>query len=503
MSTPSPEQRRVVIVGGGFAGACAAIQLVRRCAKPLAITIVDPAPQPGRGLAYNAIDPDHRLNAPSYVHSLMPDDAWHLSRWVQSEGILEHDPQARRPDGGVYVRRSDFGRYIEQTLQEHAQWPATGSTIEHCRDRAADLSPPGEALRVTTAGGRTLPADMLFVATGNPLPRLQHPFDAALAAHPAVIENALDTPRLYALAPEARVLLVGSGLTALDVLSTLVRRGHRGEIIVASRRGLRPKPQGPVPAVLANVRSLDDLAKLPGGAVLDRIARPAPEFLVRDGVPATARGWLRALRVEIARVEAAGGVWYLPFDDLRDALWQLWPMLPLPEKRRVQRKLRTWYDTHRFRSPPQNQEMVDAACAKGGIHFTAARLQSVSAPAGASRIAVTWKRPGHGEVQHEAFDAVINCTGLDALAGLSANPFLVAATERGWLRRDPVSMGFEVDAQCCAVGTDGQAQPAVRVVGPPTLGTFGDPIGAMFIGAQIHRMLPDALATLVGAGAAV
>jgi len=25
----------------------------------------------------------------------------------------------------------------------------------------------------------------------------------------------------------------------------------------------------------------------------------------------------------------------------------------------------------------------------------------------------------------------------------------------------------------------------------------------MFIGAQIHRMLPDALATLVGAGAAV
>jgi len=498
-----PDRRRVVIVGGGFAGASAAVQLVRRSPVPLAVTIIDPAERAGRGLAYHAIDPDHRLNAPSFVHSLIPEDAWHFSRWCLTEGLLERDPAALSPDGCLYFRRADFGRYLEETLQAHASWPATGSTIAHLRDRAVDLSPPGEALAIRTAGGRSLPADLLFIATGNALPRLQRPFDPALAAHPAVVENPLDTPRLHEIPADARVLLVGSGLTALDVLSTLLRRAHRGEILVVSRRGLRPRPQGPVPAVLAQARSLDALAALPGRVLLERIGGPAPAFLSGAGVPATALGWLRALRAEIARVEAAGGTWYQPFDDLRDTLWQLWPKLPVAEKRRYLRQLRPWYDVHRFRSPPQNQAMVDAAIGEGRIRFIAARLKSVSTDGPGRRIAVTWRRPGDDEAQQQAFDAVINCTGPDALAGLSANPFLVSAMQRGWLRRDACAIGLEVDANGRAVGADGSARPAVRVVGPPTVGTFGDPIGAMFIGAQIHRMLPDALATLVGAGAAV
>ena len=495
-SSCPPALQRVVIVGGGFTGASAAVQLVRRSRVPLAISIVDPAERAGRGLAYHATDPDHRLNAPSYVHSLLPDDAWHFSRWCQEQGQLERDPQALRLDGGLYIRRAEFGRYIEETLQAHTLWPATGSTITHLRDRAIELSPPGQALHVTTGGGHTLPAELLFIATGNPLPRLQRPFDPALASHRAVIENPLDTPRLWQIAPQARVLLVGSGLTALDVLSTLVRRQHRGEILVVSRRGLRPKQQGPMPPVLAQARSLAALNALPGGIVLDRIAGPPPAFLANASVPATARAWLHALRAEIARVEAGGGLWYQPFDDMRDAVWRLWPTLPAQEKRRVLRQLRTWYDVHRYRSPPQNQELVDAAVAEGGVRFIAARLQAVSAAHEGHGIAVTWKRLGAELAQTQSFDAVINCTGLDALAALSANPFLVSAMQRGWLRHDACAMGFEVDDQCCAVGANGAAQPAVRVVGPPTVGAFGGPIGAMYIGAQIHRMLDDALSHL-------
>ena len=500
---PTPRgARRVVIVGGGFTGASAAIQLVRGSTLPLSVTIIDPAERAGRGLAYQALDPDHRLNAPSFVHSLIPDDTWHFSRWCLGEGLPERDPAALSPDGSLYLRRADFGRYIEQTLQAHASWPGTGSTIDHVRDHAVDLSPPSQPLAVSTAGGHRLPADLLFVATGNPLPRLPRPFDPAWAAHPAVIENPLDTPRLHAISPQARVLLVGSGLTALDVLSTLVRRQHSGEILVVSRHGLRPRPQGPLPEALTQATSLQALALLPGGALLDRIAGPPPVFLSADDVPRTALRWLRALRAEIARIEAGGGLWYQPFDDLRDAVWQLWPTLPAPEKRRFQRRLRTWYDVHRYRSPPQNQGIVDAALAEGRIRFVAARLQSASAVAEDRGIAVAWRQPGESAARQQVFDTVINCTGLDALAGLSSNPFLVSAIQRGWLRRDACAMGLEVDARCCAVGADGTVRPTLRLVGPPTVGTFGDPIGAMFIAAQIHRLLPDALHTLAGAGPA-
>lgn len=485
--------RRVVIVGGGFSGASIAVQLVRASKAQLHITIIDPAERAGRGLAYRAIDPDHRLNASSYAHSLLPDDAWHFSRWCKANGLSEQDPQALWEDGGVYFRRSDFGRYIEETLQAHASWPATGSTISHLRDQAVDLSSTSQPLRVKTAGGHELVADLLFIATGNPLPRLQCPFEPGLATHPAVIENALDTHRLYEIAPTARVLLIGSGLTALDVLSTLVRRRHSGEIVVVSRRGLRPKPQGPMPAALAQTPGLTATDTLPGAFALSRINGPAPDFLTRAGVPATARAWLHALRTQIAKINSEGALWHQAFDEMRDAVWRLWPTLPAPEKRRFLRQLRSWYDVHRYRSPPQNQALVDAAVAEGAIQFMAVRLTAVSADKCGAGVIVNWRRSGGHLGDQQYFDAVINCTGLDALTALAANPFLVSATERGWFRRDPSSLGFEVDDQCRAVGPDGTVHPTVRIIGPPTVGTFGDPIGAMYIGAQIHRILPGVL----------
>jgi len=257
-----------------------------------------------------------------------------------------------------------------------------------------------------------------------------------------------------------------------------------------------------MPSVLAKAERLQWQDTLPGTIFLDRIAGPVPEFMRRTDLPVTARGWLRGLRAQIAQVEASGGVWYQPFDDLRDSVWQLWPTLPSLEKRRFLSKLRTWYDVHRFRAPPQNQEMVEAARAGGQIRFIAARLQAALAGGNNRQLHVTWRRPGDGAVHHETFDVVVNCTGLDTLAGLSANPFLVSAMQVGWIRHDACSLGIEVDAHCRAVSADGTVVSNVRLVGPPTLGSFGDPLGAMFIGAQIHRMLPDALRSL-GATAVV
>jgi len=495
-STPRAGPRRVVIIGGGFSGACAAVQLVRRSAAALAITLVDPAERPGRGLAYSAVDPDHRLNAPTYVHSLIPDDAWHFSRWCQDQGLLAADPEALRPDGSAYVRRADFGRYLEQTLQAHARWPATGSTIDHHRGTAVGLSAPGTPLAAHTAAGHALPADQVIIASGNPLPRLQPPFAPTLARHPAVIENPLDTPRLVTIPPGARVLLVGTGLTALDVLSTLVQRQHRGEMLAVSRRGQRPRPQGPLPAALAQAQRLSDLSRLPGSAVLDRLAGPAPDFLAPPAVPAELRAWLRALRTRIAQAEAVGDSWYIPFDALRDAVWQLWPTLPAAQQQRFLKKLRTWYDVHRFRSAPQNQDLVDRAQAAGRLRFQAARLHRVDAADDGPAIAVTMTPAGAAAAQREVFDVVINCTGLDVVAGLAANPLLSSLVASGRLRRDACGIGLAVDADCRALDAAGRPQPALRLVGPPTAGTFGDPLGAMFIGAQIHRMLPAALRDL-------
>lgn len=482
---PSVSPRRVTIVGGGYSGAATAVQLVRASALPLTITIIEPRPEVGGGLAHSADDPDHRLNGTPDLHLVDPADPQDFQRWCAEQRIAQSDPGAVAPDGTLYVRRKDFGAFVADTVRAHAAWP-NGSTIHHLQDLATDASTGRGAIDVRTAKGEVLASHLLVLATGNTPPRLPAEFGAALSANPAVVAVPTDLERVRAINKSARVLVLGSGLTALDILSTLIRAGHEGTITVISRRGLRPRPnptkQAPAPDHVA-------------GNPIDRIDAPVAPFILAAGHPPTVRSLLRALRQRIHEVEAAGLTWYAAFDDVRDVLWQVWPGLPLAEKRRFMKRLRPWWDAHRFRAPPQNEAMVREAERQGRIKFQVARLRAVSQEVdGQIRVDLLDRDTRSQQVVH--FDAVVNCTGLDAAAGMRDNPFLAALHRAGLICADGVGLGFAVDSACRAIGRDGQASDRCRVIGPPTAGTFGDPFGALFIAAQIRRAMPSMLATL-------
>lgn len=490
MSAPGQldEPLPVLIVGGGFSGATAAVQLVRRSPMALSITVIEPRPRVGPGLAYSATDPDHRLNGPVLTHAIDPEDPTDLLNWCQRTGTLQRDPEAFSATGKPYVRRGDFGHYLADAVQAHADWPATGSRIRHEQAQAVGASREADTVRVALDNGRTLQGRLLVVATGNPRPRLRAPFDSALAGHPRVWGDPLDPAHPLQLPAHAAVLLVGSGLTALDMMASLLRQGHRGSIDVVSRRGLRPRPQAP------------DL-ELPPGAplprILDAINAELPDWLRAACHTPTARGWTRALRARIRTGLARGETWHAGFDELRNGVWRAWPLLPPAEQRRFLRQLRTWYDMHRFRTPPMTDARVQQAQARGQVRLHAARVQRVWAGP-EDRLLVQWT-DAQGP-QTRAFDAVVNCTGLDAAAQVADNPLLASLQDQGLLQVDAAGIGFAVDAQGCAIRPDGHADPGLRVIGPPTAGTFGDPLGAMFIAAQVHRMLPHWLQTLAGDG---
>ncbi|PUE09336.1 hypothetical protein B9Z51_10650 [Limnohabitans sp. T6-5] len=501
--TPTPPRKdlpQIVIVGGGYTGVCLAVQLVRQSRQALAITIVEPRAQLGQGMAYSTRDPDHRLNAPAFVHTALPQDAWHFTRWCQAQGLHTQDPEAWRPDGARYMRRSDFARYLADTLQAHAQGAANGCHITHCQDEATDALRTSSGWAVHTRAGQVLPADMLLLATGNPPLRLPAPFAPQWATHPAVIENAFDAPRIRAIDRQARVLVLGGGLTSRDVLASLLRQGHQGPIVVTSRRGLMPRPQAPALPVLSQIDLPGVLDALPGGVLLDRLANPVPEFLQQVGRPFNVRALLRALRQRIRQVEAEGQSWFQPFDEMRDALWQLWPQLPLLEKQRFLKRLRVWYDVHRYRSVPHTDDWVQQACDRGQLQFRAGRVQSVQSAASGHGMQVSLQTAAGSGCSSEVFATLINCTGLDTAAGMAGDPLLAALTVQGHVRLDDCHLGLAVDANCCALAADGQAQPDLRVFGPTTLGTFGDPMGAMFIAGHVYRIVPDVLRHLQRGG---
>jgi len=353
------------------------------------------------------------------------------------------------------------------------------------RDRAVDVVPGAASQAVVTAGGAALDCDIAVLAPGHTRARLPANFGAGFAAHARVIVDPLATAQLPALPPDDRVMVLGSGLTAYDIASTLLSAGHRGPIEVVSRRGLRPQAQRPPPA--------PGMPPLP--PMLERLAAPPEPFIRAAGSPPTVRALLHAVRRQIRADARAGESWDAAFDHLRDMVGQVWPGMAVAEKRRFFRQLRPWYDTHRFRVAPQNAVIVAAAEARGQVRFRAASIEGVASdgPDAPLRIALRERRAAAARTS--VYDRVINCSGVDSTHP-SAIPLYAALLERGMISIDPSGVGLAVDGRYRAIDRDGNAAPRLRLVGPPTLGARGDPLGSAFIGIQVYNMIPDLLAVL-------
>ncbi len=481
---------RIVIIGGGFSGSAAAVQLVRRSPQPLAITIVEPRASVGGGLAYSSDEPDHRINGQPQMHSLDPAEPGMFAHWCDQHNALAGDAGARVANGTLFVRRSTFRRYLEHTVVQHSAWP-NGSTIAHQRDTAIDarpgLIPDDAAWQVVTANGAQLPCDLLILACGHTRARLPAAFAAGFSRHPRVIADPLSSPRLPPVPADDRVLVLGSSLTAYDAVSTLLSAGHRGCIDIVSRRGLRPRPQRPPPAPGA----------APLAPMLERTGLP-PEAFIRNAMhppPLTVRKLLRTVRSEIRTQARTGVAWDHAFDHLRDMLGQLWPLLSLTEKRRFFRQVRPWYDVHRFRVPPQNSAIVHAGEQRGQVRFRAAAIHAVAFASANPSLRVTLRERGAGAAHAAEYDHIINCTGVDATP-VHEVALYAALMQRALVIADASGTGLAVDAQCRALADDGTPARRLRIIGPPTAGAQGDPLGSAFIAIQVHRIVPDILKEL-------
>ena len=298
----------------------------------------------------------------------------------------------------------------------------------------------------------------------------------------------LAAPRLPAVPSTERVLVLGSGLTAYDIVSSLIAAGHRGPIDVVSRKGLRPRRQQP------RVRG-----QAPQPSVLERVSAPPEPFIVGAGNPPTVRALLRAVRLRIREVEAAGKTWDQPFIHLRDMATQLWPGMPSAEKRRFFRHLRTFYDAHRFRVAPQNKTIVEEAERRGQVHFRAASLARIETDDANAPIRIALRPRGTDAIEESVYDRVINCTGVDSTHPADV-PLYAALLARDMISVDPSSVGLAVDAHSRALARDGTAAARLRIIGPPTIGARGDLRGSPWISIQVHRMIPDVLAVLGIAG---
>ncbi|MBI0473860.1 FAD-dependent oxidoreductase [Sphingomonas sp. MA1305] len=440
--------RHVAIVGAGFSGTLQAINLLRHDG-PRA-TLIERAPVAGLGVAYGAAQPSHLLNVRAGNMSAFPDDPDHFVRWLGGRGMVDA--------AGTFVPRVTYGAYLRDLLEEARA--RAGDRLTVVQNDVADIVAADEGASVMLADGERIAADAAVLAVGNLPPHDPPGLDPATLS--TRYRNDPWAPGLSdGLSDADTVLVIGTGLTMVDVALTLDAQGFGGRIVAVSRRGLLPREHAP-PA-------------------------PNPDRLRER--PATVASALVAMVRD--RGERIG--WRQAVDELRPFTQGMWANASGAERARFLRHLRPWWDVHRHRIAPPVAARLAAMIADGRLHLVAGKTAGfVERPDG---VAVTWRPRGSDATEIIVAQRIVNCTGPQGDLARTTEPLLRRLADRGTIRADAARLGIDVDAEARTIAADGAANDWLYALGPMTRGAFWEIVAVPDIRTQtwaVARKLSNA-----------
>lgn len=425
----------VVIIGAGFSGTMLAAHLLRLPGPPRRVVLIERSGRFGRGVAYGTGCGAHVLNVPAGRMNALPADPDHFLRWAQARDA--------KVQGGSFLPRMLYGEYLGWTLEEAERTAAPGAKLERIAREAVSIAPPrdGHLAEVSLDDGRRLACSAVILALGNFSPGDPPVRDPAFFADSRYIRDPWASDRLAAIPPGQPILLIGTGLTMVDIALQVAGREHRGHIYALSRRGLLPQPHRS-PAVHYHPTPPDDIADW----------------------PPTALGMLRALRSRVRLAAEQGIDWREVVTSIRADTPRLWTSLPLPERRRFMERLRAFWETHRHRAAPEAASGIAALLRTGQLRVRAGRLLDLRGRDGIVEAVI---RP-RGEDRSDTLRIarVINCTGPQTNLGRVESRLVADLLGRGLIAPDELGLGALTSPEGAAIGAGGVASEFLFACGP-------------------------------------
>jgi len=443
----------IAIIGGGASGASLAIHLLLGARCPVTITVFEPKERLGAGIAYSTQFESHLLNVPAADMSLFPDLPGHFVDWLRANVNPNATPRTFAP-------RRRYAQYLQSALADAVPRAADGVRFEHVRSGAVELRRNDDSWTITTEDGRALGASHVVLAMGNA--PAQSPADGDADAVSAWSWDALDE-----VPKDADLLLVGTGLTAIDVCLALDERGHRGLIRALSRRGLLPLVHEPD-------------------------ARPK-RWSRHDLDSASLSRLLSVLRKSARRSLQHGEPWHGWIDGLRPFTQDIWRRMAPADKRRFMRHLRPYWDVHRHRMAPEVAQTIARMRSAGRLETIRGRLVSTRRlPQGIEVLL----RHRDGTERSFRVDRLINCIGAEMDIRRFPSPVLARLVASGHARYEPLFLGIDAAPNGALIDSTGTPHQNLFAIGPLLKGILWESIAMPEIRRQAAALAAELTSAL-------
>lgn len=420
---------RVIIIGAGFSGTMLAARLAE---KGQASVVIERSGIFGLGVAYSARLDDHRLNVRTERMGAVAGQIKDFQTWLE-----DHHPDRASPLG--FAPRRLYGLYLQDRLQ--AVEAAHPGLIQRVTGEAVAL----EGTTVSLADGTQISGRAVVLATGNPAPKT-----ARGQASPRILPNPWAKGALEQIGREDEVIILGTGLTMVDVILQLEAQAWKGRAYGVSRRGQMPRAHG---------RDHD-----------------APVFL-----PDAAFAGPLSQRLKAARTAAETEGWRSVMEAYRPITIELWRAATTAERSRFVRHLRPWWDVHRHRIDPEVAARLDAMIASSNLIQQPGHVRAIRGTDVGVEMDI---KPRLGQPLTLKAAWLIDCTGPghDALS----QPLTAALIQSGKARLDGLRLGLDLDEAGHVLDAEGRANPNLYVLGPPARAALWETIAVPDIRNRIE-----------------
>ena len=407
---------RIGVIGFGFSGLMVVANAIRMASKPCEIYVIDDSN--GWGAAYTTSNTEHLLNVRAQGMSAFTDAPMHLVEWLASDEGKRAAHSARVQGNYApndFIPRPLYGLYLS-AIWRHTQEIAAqkNMVIKLVPSRAVAIQ-SGDVPAILTARGDAIAVDRIVLATGHePTPILTH------IQSPFVIQNPWAADAFVGAEHwHAPVVLIGTGLTAIDVMLSLRKAGYAGDVMMVSRRGWVPKTHADI---------------------LPEIRITAEEIAAHK----TLQQLVHLLRTKIHVV----GDWRAVVDALRPHTHTVWQRFTTREQRRFLALIAPLWNIHRHRMAPEIAARIEAQMASGGLHVMGNRRMEVTEEQGQLSVLLHRDRAP----LHLRPSRIINCTGLSLNLARSGNPLLRQLLADGMIEPHANGLGMTADQHLRAWG---------------------------------------------------
>ncbi len=452
----SSKRARVAIIGGGFCGVMTAVNLARRSHVPLQITLINQHRPTGRGAAFGTRRGEHLLNVAARNMSAFPDMPDHFLQWLRTRCEYDTVPDIELRER--FIPRMIYGDYLRGLLHQHLQACDESALVQttFVDAEAADISCNHDSAKVHLSDGNSVEADRVVLATGNETPAAL-PGTAELQDHPGWIGNPWQSWENRLPSTGGAIILLGTGLTAVDAIIALRTLGWMGIVHAVSRNGWLPH---------SHFRGIE-----------------YPEFPPADVDLATLglKKLMALMEHHCARLRDLNANPAIIVDKMRPHTQRIWQNFTCEERREFAQHHAARWNVMRHRIAPEIYAQLTTAQLTGQLRIHAANIERVEADNKQVRVHLAGGKSLTG-------DLAINATGPHTRLTQTTSALLQNLLKRGLVAPDDMDMGLRIDPDHTILDRDGQKSKFFLALGPLLRGTYWETIAVPELRGQARRV---------------